>query len=360
MKYLQKTIGTSILAAILSASPITNKHPSETDPFLNALAKKEFSLEQMVNIENYQMEPHHEWHLRQELREHYNKNPQDFFYQINNMKPGEIQTEIMPNKEKEVKATLRRINPYNEHIRETSQKTGVPEELLVSTIIVESTGIPRPSRMGAQGLGQIMIGTYSDLRRQVSTDIRTIKNVMSEEEIESLLEKNWVDYLFMQPQEFTGNLEGISNYMERYSLSETQAFKHRLPLALTVMKEYESQIPSNGNHLLSLRNPGTNISVMALIHLNNSLSIYQSNVELQKAVKKHYSIVNTWTPPEAILTAYNGGLNRTNRLLASAVNNNKEYSLSTGSNYFKERIPSETRQYIPKIMSSQNMLFMRQ
>ncbi len=360
MNHIQKTIGTSILAAILSASPITNKHPSETDPFLGALAKKEFTLEQMINIENYQMEPHHEWHLRQEIREHYNKNPQGFFYQINNMKPGEIQTEIILVSKDEVDITLRRIQPYQEHIRETSQKTGIPEELLVSTIIVESTGIPRPSRMGAQGLGQIMIGTYSDLRRQVSTDIRTIKNVMSKEEIESLLEKNWVDYLFMQPQEFTDNLEGFKNYKEYYQISETSLFKHRLPLALTVMKEYESQIPSTGSLQFSLRDPSTNISVMALIHLNNALSIYQSNVELQKAVKNNYSLVNTWTPPEAILTAYNGGLNRTNRLLASAINNNKEYNLSTGSNYFNERIPRETREYIPKIMSSQNMLFMRQ
>lgn len=320
---------------------------------------EKYSLEQLLEKEGSRsLHDEEQILVRNLLKTYYSDNPEEFFYATNNITPSFPALQSSQYGE-EISTTLSRIAPYTSHLEEASKKTLIPEEYLTSIIVAESTGrVNARSHANALGLMQVWPATYSDLRRQATTDIDMIRKVFSEEEISSLKEKNWVEYLFMKPEEFTSNTEGIQKFKEKYGFSDERLFKHRIPFALTVMKEYDGKIPFNSSSgIRSLYDPQTNIHVGSLILLNHSLGLHAYSAELQKDVFGDYSITNTLVFPEALSGSYNGGLGRMRNVLGTAVASSKEmYDLSTGSEFFNRIARPETTAYAPKVASIKQSL----
>ncbi len=238
--------------------------------------------------------------------------PADVFMALTGYAPEQV--ELASQDSAKLARTLPRIAPYMDTFIDASDKTGIPDAYLKSTIVFESEGLANAvSYADAQGNSQIVPSTLTSFRSRVLYDIHKLNASLRPEELDSLLSMPLSAYL--SSRHLIPGVEG------------DDWIYHRVPLALTVMRGYGGKVPYRRDAQTTLHNPRLSIHLQALIQLDHLLSLYATVVQESEASPgAAYADAPLSVP--MLAASYNQGINYSRGLLGRAI----------GRGYDKERI----------------------
>lgn len=251
---------------------------------------------------------------------------------------------------------------YEKIVDEVYQKIGVPKFQNWGTMLNENNGHPtRVSYAGARGLMQILPSTYAEKRDRISYDMKKVKELVSESELDSILHRDFVDYFVGDwskwdfksvVKQTTSAKEGTSEFRSK----ELDWYVHRLPVALMVMREYDDKFPGKGSNVNRvLDNPELNLQINNIIKWDDLLRALSYDCVLQEKTFGKYSVLESNLPPEAIPYSYIAGPGRTLDLLEGAYKKfGKAVSPEIVSNYFRNNMLKGTKSYVRNVLGASN------
>jgi len=249
---------------------------------------------------------------------------------------------------------------YELLVENVYQKTGIPKFQNWGTMLNENNGHPtRVSYAGARGLMQILPGTYQEKKDRITYDIKKIKEVIPESDLDSLLKEDFVDYFVTDWTQWNFKLalkQAISarEGTKEYSAKELDWYIQRVPVALMVLKQYDGTFPGGGLRVNKvLDNPELNLQVNNIIKWDDLLRAVSFDCKLQEETFGKYSVLESNLPPEAIPYSYIAGPGRTMDLLKGAYKTfGSGITPELASQYFQEKMLNGTKSYVRNVLGA--------